>query len=168
MDWQSQVVLITGGTGSFGRKFTENMLSKYRPKKLIILSRDELKQHEMRRLYPDTGDSPTAEPGPGDGAGGRRDQAVAQSQQQALAGAVRSQHHRSSAMAEGERGAIDQPLAGGVEAQPGHRQRQDGRDKRSVAVAIGRDRRLAVRGRRLDGRRVLPVLAVQAGHRRRR
>jgi UDP-N-acetylglucosamine 4,6-dehydratase len=48
MDWQSKVVLITGGTGSFGRKFTQVMLSDYKPKKLIIFSRDELKQHEMR------------------------------------------------------------------------------------------------------------------------
>jgi len=48
IDWSNQVVLITGGTGSFGRKFTEIMLREYRPKKLIIFSRDELKQHEMR------------------------------------------------------------------------------------------------------------------------
>lgn len=48
IDWSSQVVLITGGTGSFGRKFAEIMLREYRPKKLIIFSRDELKQHEMR------------------------------------------------------------------------------------------------------------------------
>jgi UDP-N-acetylglucosamine 4,6-dehydratase len=48
MDWQDSVVLVTGGTGSFGRKFTEIMLREYQPKKLIILSRDELKQHEMR------------------------------------------------------------------------------------------------------------------------
>lgn len=48
MDWHSQVVLVTGGTGSFGKKFTEIMLRDYHPKKLIIFSRDELKQHEMR------------------------------------------------------------------------------------------------------------------------
>ncbi|MBX3054999.1 MAG: UDP-N-acetylglucosamine 4,6-dehydratase (inverting) [Anaerolineae bacterium] len=48
MNWQEQVVLITGGTGSFGKKFTEVMLQEYHPKKLIIFSRDELKQHEMR------------------------------------------------------------------------------------------------------------------------
>jgi UDP-N-acetylglucosamine 4,6-dehydratase len=53
-----QVVLITGGTGSFGRKFTEIVLSRYTPRKLIIFSRDELKQHEMRQKYPDAGDSP--------------------------------------------------------------------------------------------------------------
>ena len=48
MIWSEQVVLVTGGTGSFGRKFAEVMLREYRPKKLIIFSRDELKQHEMR------------------------------------------------------------------------------------------------------------------------
>lgn len=48
MNWTEQVVLVTGGTGSFGRKFVEVMLREYRPKKLIIFSRDELKQHEMR------------------------------------------------------------------------------------------------------------------------
>jgi UDP-N-acetylglucosamine 4,6-dehydratase len=48
MDWKKQVVLVTGGTGSFGRKFVEIMLSDYQPAKLIVFSRDELKQHEMR------------------------------------------------------------------------------------------------------------------------
>ncbi|MBF8255917.1 MAG: UDP-N-acetylglucosamine 4,6-dehydratase [Anaerolineales bacterium] len=48
MDWSGKVVLVTGGTGSFGRKFVEVMLRDYRPGKLIIFSRDELKQHEMR------------------------------------------------------------------------------------------------------------------------
>ncbi|HHJ06544.1 MAG TPA: UDP-N-acetylglucosamine 4,6-dehydratase (inverting), partial [Anaerolineae bacterium] len=48
MDWTKQVVLITGGTGSFGKKFTKIMLEEYHPQKLIIFSRDELKQHEMR------------------------------------------------------------------------------------------------------------------------
>jgi len=48
MDWSNQVVLLTGGTGSFGKKFTKIMLREYHPKKLIIYSRDELKQHEMR------------------------------------------------------------------------------------------------------------------------
>lgn len=58
MKWNEMVVLITGGTGSFGRKFTEIMLRDYHPKKLIVFSRDELKQHEMRQIYTDTGDSP--------------------------------------------------------------------------------------------------------------
>jgi UDP-N-acetylglucosamine 4,6-dehydratase len=48
MNWQEQVVLVTGGTGSFGRKFVELMLREYRPQKLIVFSRDELKQHDMR------------------------------------------------------------------------------------------------------------------------
>jgi len=47
-NWEECSVLITGGTGSFGKKFTEVMLRDYHPKKLIIFSRDELKQHEMR------------------------------------------------------------------------------------------------------------------------
>lgn len=48
MDWQGQVVMVTGGTGSFGKKFVELMLQEHHPAKLIIFSRDELKQHEMR------------------------------------------------------------------------------------------------------------------------
>jgi len=48
MNWKDQVVLITGGTGSFGRKFVEMMLSEFHPAKIIIYSRDELKQHEMQ------------------------------------------------------------------------------------------------------------------------
>jgi len=48
MDWSNQVVLVTGGTGSFGKKFVEIMLKEYHPGKLIVFSRDELKQHEMR------------------------------------------------------------------------------------------------------------------------
>src|ERR1700683_4881462 len=48
MDWSEQVVLVTGGTGSFGKKFVEIMLREYRPKRLVIFSRDELKQHDMR------------------------------------------------------------------------------------------------------------------------
>jgi UDP-N-acetylglucosamine 4,6-dehydratase len=48
MNWSEQAVLVTGGTGSFGRKFVEILLKEYRPKRLVILSRDELKQHDMR------------------------------------------------------------------------------------------------------------------------
>ena len=44
-------VLITGGTGSFGKKFAESVLERYKPHKLIIFSRDELKQYEMRRIF---------------------------------------------------------------------------------------------------------------------
>ena len=48
-----KVILVTGGTGSFGRKFVETVVRDYHPKKLIMFSRDELKQHEMRKLYSD-------------------------------------------------------------------------------------------------------------------
>lgn len=48
MNWEDQVVLVTGGTGSFGKKFVEIMLREYHPKRLVIFSRDELKQHDMR------------------------------------------------------------------------------------------------------------------------
>ncbi|MDX4039404.1 UDP-N-acetylglucosamine 4,6-dehydratase (inverting) [Aliarcobacter skirrowii] len=44
-------ILITGGTGSFGKKYTEILLSKYRPNKIIIFSRDELKQYEMAQEF---------------------------------------------------------------------------------------------------------------------
>ena len=48
MNWSSLNVFVTGGTGSFGRKFAEIMLRDYHPRKLVIFSRGELKQHEMR------------------------------------------------------------------------------------------------------------------------
>lgn len=48
MDWTKKVVLVTGGTGSFGKKFIKTMLEEYHPAKIIVFSRDELKQHEMR------------------------------------------------------------------------------------------------------------------------
>ena len=47
-------ILITGGTGSFGKKCTEIILKKYQPKRLIIYSRDELKQFEMTHDFPGT------------------------------------------------------------------------------------------------------------------
>ena len=46
-------ILITGGTGSFGKKYTEIILKKYKPKKIIIFSRDELKQFEMSQKFND-------------------------------------------------------------------------------------------------------------------
>ena len=46
-----KVVLVTGGTGSFGKKFAEIVLSRFTPRKLIIFSRDELKQFEMRQQF---------------------------------------------------------------------------------------------------------------------
>src|SRR3989337_1904193 len=48
VDWNNQVVLVTGGTCSFGKECVEIMLREYHPGKLIIYSRDDLKQHEMR------------------------------------------------------------------------------------------------------------------------
>ena len=47
-------VLITGGTGSFGKKATKIILEQYKPNKLIIFSRDELKQFEMAQQFPDS------------------------------------------------------------------------------------------------------------------
>ena len=41
-------ILVTGGTGSFGKKFIETILNNYQPKKIIIYSRDELKQFDMQ------------------------------------------------------------------------------------------------------------------------
>ncbi|RBQ26571.1 MULTISPECIES: UDP-N-acetylglucosamine 4,6-dehydratase (inverting) [Arcobacteraceae] len=44
-------ILITGGTGSFGKKYTKILLEKYKPNKIIIFSRDELKQYEMSQEF---------------------------------------------------------------------------------------------------------------------
>jgi UDP-N-acetylglucosamine 4,6-dehydratase/5-epimerase len=51
--WDGSTILVTGGTGSFGRKFVELALRDHRPRKIIVFSRDELKQHEMRQHFPD-------------------------------------------------------------------------------------------------------------------
>lgn len=51
--FNDKVVLVTGGTGSFGKKFTEILLQKFKPKKLIIYSRDEFKQFEMKKRFND-------------------------------------------------------------------------------------------------------------------
>ena len=48
MNWSESVVLVTGGTGSFGKKFIDVMLKEYHPRKLVVFSRDELKQFEMQ------------------------------------------------------------------------------------------------------------------------
>jgi UDP-N-acetylglucosamine 4,6-dehydratase len=53
MNWSDSTLLVTGGTGSFGRKFVDVVLRTLAPKKLIIFSRDELKQHEMRQIWDD-------------------------------------------------------------------------------------------------------------------
>lgn len=49
--FDNSTILITGGTGSFGHKFIEMTLNKYTPKKVIVFSRDEMKQWEMSKLY---------------------------------------------------------------------------------------------------------------------
>ena len=47
-----KVILITGGTGSFGHFMTETLLKHYKPKKIIIFSRDEFKQYNMKQIFP--------------------------------------------------------------------------------------------------------------------
>jgi UDP-N-acetylglucosamine 4,6-dehydratase/5-epimerase len=49
--FNGKTILITGGTGSFGHKYTETLLTRYKPKKIIIYSRDELKQYEMQQKF---------------------------------------------------------------------------------------------------------------------
>jgi UDP-N-acetylglucosamine 4,6-dehydratase len=48
-----KTVLLTGGTGSFGKRFVEIALAKHSPKRIIVFSRDELKQHDMQLAYRD-------------------------------------------------------------------------------------------------------------------
>jgi len=48
---QNSSILITGGTGSFGSKFVPMTLEKYNPKRLVIYSRDEMKQWDMAQKY---------------------------------------------------------------------------------------------------------------------
>jgi len=48
VNWSQESILVTGGTGSFGKQFVEIMLRECRPHRLVVFSRDELKQHEMR------------------------------------------------------------------------------------------------------------------------
>ncbi|MEA2084996.1 MAG: polysaccharide biosynthesis protein, partial [Thermodesulfobacteriota bacterium] len=45
-------ILITGGAGSFGHKCTETILKRYKPRRLIIFSRDEYKQFKMAQIFP--------------------------------------------------------------------------------------------------------------------
>lgn len=49
--FENKTILITGGTGSFGKKFTQRILDQYSPKKIIIYSRDEYKQYLMQRQF---------------------------------------------------------------------------------------------------------------------
>ena len=47
MSIDDKTILVTGDTGSFGRKFVEIALTRYNPRRIIVFSRDELKQREM-------------------------------------------------------------------------------------------------------------------------
>ena len=49
--FDNKSILITGGTGSFGHKYVETLLKRYNPKKIVIYSRDELKQYEMQQCF---------------------------------------------------------------------------------------------------------------------
>lgn len=51
---ENKVILITGGTGSFGRAFVRYVLKHYKPRKLIIFSRDEFKQWQMSKEFPES------------------------------------------------------------------------------------------------------------------
>lgn len=52
LDLNDKTILITGGTGSFGQKFVEMVCQRFKPRRLIIFSRDELKQYEMASRFP--------------------------------------------------------------------------------------------------------------------
>jgi UDP-N-acetylglucosamine 4,6-dehydratase len=51
--FNNKSILITGGTGSFGNQYTKTILSLFKPSRLVIYSRDELKQYEMAQVYSD-------------------------------------------------------------------------------------------------------------------
>ena len=48
-----KTILVTGGTGSFGHRFIKTIFERYNPKKVIVFSRDEFKQHKMRSIFPE-------------------------------------------------------------------------------------------------------------------
>jgi len=52
LDLNDKSVLVTGGTGSFGKHFVKTVIANYKPRRLIIFSRDELKQYEMEQTFP--------------------------------------------------------------------------------------------------------------------
>jgi UDP-N-acetylglucosamine 4,6-dehydratase len=52
LDLNDKAVLVTGGTGSFGKHFLKTVIAQYKPKRLIVFSRDELKQSEMAQDFP--------------------------------------------------------------------------------------------------------------------
>ena len=51
--FDNKSILITGGSGSFGQQYVRTILRAYQPKRLIVYSRDELKQYEMAQIFPD-------------------------------------------------------------------------------------------------------------------
>jgi len=53
LNLKDKVILITGGTGSFGKQFVGKILRDHKPRKVIVYSRDELKQYEMAQLFPE-------------------------------------------------------------------------------------------------------------------
>jgi len=55
---ENKTILVTGGTGSFGQKFIRTALNNYKPEKVIVYSRDELKQFEMQQIWKDDGNTP--------------------------------------------------------------------------------------------------------------
>ena len=52
LDLNDKSVLVTGGTGSFGKHFLKSVVERYKPRRLIIFSRDELKQFKMAQAFP--------------------------------------------------------------------------------------------------------------------
>ena len=52
-DLNGHAILVTGGTGSFGKQFIKTVLERYKPSRLIVYSRDELKQFEMAQVFND-------------------------------------------------------------------------------------------------------------------
>ena len=49
--FNNKIGFVTGGTGSFGKAFIENIVKNYNPRKVIVYSRDELKQYEMQQAW---------------------------------------------------------------------------------------------------------------------
>ena len=52
LDLNDKGILVTGGTGSFGKHFVKTVIEHYQPRRLVIFSRDELKQYEMQQIFP--------------------------------------------------------------------------------------------------------------------
>ena len=50
--FEGKTVLVTGGTGSFGKAFVKTLLERFNPKKVIVFSRDEFKHYQMQREFP--------------------------------------------------------------------------------------------------------------------